>query len=243
MNVCMLHSFAESWLCVEIPAKDYPDALKTQHTLVDARVKGDLAYNMLLLLEHPPVFTLGRRGGKQSLLVSEEFLKQRNISVIQTERGGDITYHGPGQLVGYLIVNLRETKWDLKDFVECLEEMMIRTVAEWGIKAQRNPLNHGIWLGMKKLGSIGLAVRKGISFHGFSLNVSLDLQPFEWIHPCGLAGIGVDSMGNALGQKILMEDVRQAIKRNLQTLFAIDLKTENSETLLRYRGRLPDQVM
>jgi lipoate-protein ligase B len=216
-----------------LPAWDYREALNLQRALVDARVRGLLDTDLILLLEHPSVFTLGRRGGGQNLLVGEDFLKQRRIPVIQVERGGDITYHGPGQLVGYVIVNIREKHWDLQAFVHSVEEAMIRTAADWGIQAVRNTLNRGIWFGMEKLGSIGVAVRKGVSFHGFSLNVNLDLTPYEWINPCGLPGVAVTSMENIAGQSISIQDVRPILKKQMQSVFEIDLQTESLENLQR----------
>jgi lipoate-protein ligase B len=227
----MVQTSFSPWLSVEMPEWDYMDALYIQRTLADARAKGALDADLILFLEHPPVFTLGRKGNRQNLLVAEDFLGQRNIPVIKVERGGDVTYHGPGQLVGYLIVNLREKKWHLQDFVHGIEEVMIRTVAGWNIQADRNPLNRGIWLGLEKLGSIGIAVRKGISFHGFSLNVNLDLTPYKWINPCGLTGIDVTSMKNATGEDIHVKDVQQILKQQIQSVFQVDLQTESMENI------------
>ncbi len=179
----------KTWLCVELPVTDYREAWDLQTGLVAARNSGVLASDVLLLLEHAPVFTLGRRGGLENLTVSEEFLKEAGVPVVHVERGGNITYHGPGQLVGYPILDLHASGLTVSDYVERLEEIMIRTAAHWGVAAGRNPINRGVWVGNSKLGSIGVAIRHGISFHGFAFNVSLSLEPFGWINPCGLRGI------------------------------------------------------
>jgi len=176
----------EKWLCLDIPSMDYEEARRLQLELVEARHRGESTSDIVLLLEHPPVFTLGRRGERAHVIVSESFLNDRGIPLIHVERGGDVTYHGPGQLVCYLLVNLRTNHWPVVDFVCALEEIMIRTAGEWGIASERNSVNRGAWVGMSKIGSVGIAVRRGISFHGFALNVNNSLEPFSWINPCGL---------------------------------------------------------
>jgi lipoic acid synthetase len=166
-------------------------------------------------------------------MVTESFLAKRNISLVQVERGGDITYHGPGQLVGYPIMDLRSVNWKVVDFVGALEEVMIRTVADWGISAERNPLNRGAWVGMKKIGSVGIAVRRGVSFHGFALNVNTSLKPFEWIHPCGLEGMTVTSMERTIGGKVPPKEVREAAKRHLSGVLRVTMKSVTLEELRR----------
>jgi lipoate-protein ligase B len=190
---------------------DYREAHDLQLRLVRARAEKALARDVFLLLEHKPVYTLGRRGGTENLLVPEAFLKRQGIDMVHVERGGDITYHGPGQLVGYPIVDLRESGWGVTEYVTALEEAMIRTVGDWGVRAERNPVNRGVWVGKDKLGSIGIALRHWISFHGFALNVNTDLRPFGWIHPCGLEGVSVTSMARVLGEKIPMADIRHSL--------------------------------
>ncbi len=219
-------------LCVELPQTGYRDAWKVQTELVAARWEKRLETDVVLLLEHPPVFTLGRRGGMGNLTVSENVLKERGIAIIQVERGGDITFHGPGQLVIYPIIDLTSAHLGVADYVEMLEEVAIRVAADWGITAGRNPLNRGVWVGNSKLGSIGIAVRRGISFHGVALNVNLSLDPFTWIHPCGLKGIGITSLEKELGQRVSMDDVRQNVKHHLEEIFRLELV----ETTIRKLG-------
>ncbi len=212
------------WLCVELLSMDYHEALELQHTVVGAKIAGALGPDVLLLLEHPPVFTLGRRGSREHLLVTEAFLESRGVQVIHVERGGDITYHGPGQLVGYPIVDLRRGRWKIIDFVAALEQVMIYTLAEWEIKAERNPMNRGVWVGMSKVGSLGIAVRRAVTCHGFALNVNTWLEPFSWIHPCGLEGVEPTSMKRLLGREVPMEDVRRAVGLHIQEIFGVELE-------------------
>lgn len=202
---------------------DYQEALDLQRALVDAKITATVSQDILLLLEHPPVFTLGRRGGHEHLLVAEAFLESRGIQVVHVERGGDITYHAPGQLIGYPVVDLRKGGWRVVDFVGALEDVMIRTLADWGITAGRNPMNRGVWVRTSKIGSLGIAVRRGVSFHGFALNVNISLGPFSWIHPCGLEGVHMTSMKRVLGKETPMEDVRCAIGLHIQEIFGVEM--------------------
>ena len=180
---------------------DYEDAFLLQKRYVAEKIDGTIDYDPILVLEHPSVFTLGKRGGRENLMVSEAFLEERGVPIVQTERGGNITYHGPGQLVIYPIIDLERRKMGVSDFVCILEKVMIETAAGFGVTAERNPINHGVWVGNAKIGSIGLSVKRGISFHGLALNVNLDLTPFSWVNPCGLAGVSMTSIENELKKK------------------------------------------
>jgi lipoate-protein ligase B len=217
----LLHG--KSCLCLELPMLEYSAALDLQNHLVAARQTGIIENDIVLILEHPSVFTLGRRGGSENLKVSRAFLKRLKIPVIQAERGGDITFHGPGQLVVYPIVDLAKTELKIIDYVACLEEIMLRTVSDWGISAERNSVNRGIWITGKKLGSVGISVKRGVSFHGLALNVSPSLKPFQWIHPCGLADVVVTSMAQELSKTIPMKPVRKAMKHHLTSVFGFNL--------------------
>lgn len=213
----------KSWLFIELPAIEYKEAWNLQSHIVAARKEKGIDTNVVFLLEHLPVFTLGRRGGLGNLTVPKKFLEKQGIPVIQVERGGDITFHGPGQLVVYPIVDLRVARLAVVDFIENLEEVMIRAAADWGIKAERSPINRGVWVGKNKLGSIGIAIRRGICFHGAAFNVNLSLKPFDWINPCGLQGVGVTSMERELSGKVSMSQVREAVKRYIATVFKVEL--------------------
>jgi len=212
-------------LCLELSKVAYKEAWNLQLAIVAARKDKILNSDVILLLEHFPVFTLGRRGGLENLTVSKAFLKKTGIEVIHIERGGNITFHGPGQLVGYPIIDLRAARLSVVDYVNSLEEVMIRTATDYGVRAERNPMNRGIWVGNSKIGSIGIAVRRWISFHGFALNVNLSLKPFQWINPCGLQGIGVTSLAREISRQIPMHRVRETAKRHMEAIFGIKLAT------------------
>jgi len=221
----------KTWLCAELPAIQYREALALQHSLVAARKERVLDSEIVLLLEHPPVFTLGRRGGEENLIVSGAFLEESKIPVIQVERGGDITFHGPGQLVVYPILDLKEVRLSVVDYVTGLEEIMIRTAGDWGITAERNPINRGIWVGNNKLGSVGIAIRRGVSFHGFAFNVNLSLKYFKWINPCGLQRVGVTSMKRELSHSVPMNQVYKAVKNHIEAVFGVELVNINLSEL------------
>ena len=219
MSAELHHTDSRTWHFLYLGIVPYAEAWDLQARLVEARVTGNLTNDVVLVLEHPAVFTLGKRGGRENLLVPEDMLARHGIPIVQVERGGNITYHAPGQLVLYPIIHLERAGIKVVDMVDRLEEVMIRTCAEWGIQAGRNPLNRGVWVGLKKIGAIGIAVRRGVSFHGMALNVNIDLTPFGWIQPCGLEGIGVTSMRTEGGQDLSMAEVRRVLTQHMQTVF------------------------
>ena len=223
----------ETWLCVELPIIEYQKARDLQSYLVSARKDKIIDSDIILILEHPPVFTLGRRGGLENLCVSESFLEKSKIPLIHVKRGGDITFHGPGQIVVYPIINLEKAKLAVTDYVSNLEEVMIQTANDSGVHAHRSGLNRGIWVGKKKLGSIGIAVRRGISFHGMALNINLSLEPFSWINPCGLQNIKMTSIQQELSHPVSMSHVRQTVKQHFESIFGIELLATDMEKLYR----------
>lgn len=198
---------------------DYRQAMDLQLSIVRGINRGEIHHDFLLVLEHPPVFTLGKNGGIENLVVSESFLKEKNINTVQIERGGNITYHGPGQLVVYPILNLKKMGLAVKDYVKGLEEVMIRTAADFGISAERNEKNHGIWIKDRKLGSIGLAIKHGVSFHGLAMNINMSLEPFSWINPCGLAGVSMTSLELESKNKISMTSAVNRITDKFTDVF------------------------
>lgn len=188
----------------------YRAGLELQERLVALRKEGAIG-DVLVLLEHPPVLTLGRAmgrkgGGRENILLSEEALRERGVEVVETNRGGDVTYHGPGQLVGYPIFDLRGPlrpegkRLGPVDFVRQMEEALIRTVADYGVRAMRVPGRTGVWtqpngtIQEKKIAAIGIHVSAGVTSHGFALNVTTDLNDFEWIVPCGIDDRAVTSL-------------------------------------------------
>jgi len=207
------------WLVYRIGTVPYETALCLQHRLVEQRTNGALGNDVVLVLEHPPVFTLGRRGGAENLLVTEDFLARRGMAVARTERGGSITYHGPGQLVAYPIVGLKAAGIKVVDFVAGLEKAMMAAAAAFAVEASANPANRGVWVNGAKLGSIGITVRHGVSFHGLALNVNTDLTPFDWINPCGLKGVQRTSLERLVGKTRDMAAVADALLAALSQTF------------------------
>lgn len=208
---------------LELPVTPYGPVHDLQLAVVKARHAGCLSHDVVMMLEHASVFTLGRRGGDANLLVSEKFLSARAIDLLPIERGGDITYHGPGQLVVYVLADLKGLGMGVTDFVGRLEMAMVQTVAHWGVKAKGDKANRGVWVGRRKLGSVGITVRRGISFHGLALNISTDLQPFQWINPCGLEGCEMTSLEKEVKRAVEMAAVREVMARHLSKLFEMEL--------------------
>jgi len=220
-------------LYLELPLTDYREAWELQRKIVTAKISRSLSRDVILVLEHPPVYTLGRRGGIENLCVSKAFLERKGIAVVPVERGGDITYHGPGQLVAYPLLDIQRTRLGVTDLVGRLEDVMIHTAAAVGISAGRNPLNRGVWIDNAKLGSIGIAIRKGVTFHGMALNVNLDLTPFSWINPCGLQGVAMTSLEKEAGRAVDMQEARQAGIANLAGALDMHLERVELETVMR----------
>lgn len=218
------------WYGVDLGTMPYLDALSLQRKLVEIVSRGGCC-GVVLMLEHPPVFTLGQRGGIENLRVPLAFLERSGIPVIQVERGGSITYHGPGQLVVYPVVDLKPAGVSVAGYVEALEEVMIRTAADWNISAGRNPAGRGVWAGAAKLGSIGIRVRRTVAFHGLALNVSVSMTPFEWIHPCGLEGMAMTSMVQEAARDISMTDVRRAVVKHMEAVFGIPMTMTDEAAL------------
>lgn len=192
-----------------------------QLDILEARISEHIQRDVVLFLEHPAVFTVGRRGGFNNLRVTPSFLSDSGIHLHHIERGGDITFHGPGQLVVYPVMYLKATGFGVLGFVERLEEAMIRTAADWGITATRDPRNRGVWVDNKKIGSIGIAVRRGIVFHGMALNVDLSLRPFSWINPCGLEGIDMTTMNREGKKPAAVSEVKAVLKKHFEDIFSL----------------------
>ncbi|MBX3738179.1 MAG: lipoyl(octanoyl) transferase LipB [Candidatus Didemnitutus sp.] len=206
------HSAAPALDLVDWGRTAYADAWRRQEELVAARNDGR-APDTLVFTEHNPVFTMGvRRGAEQNLLWQQAELARRGIEVVTTNRGGDITYHGPGQIVGYPIVNLAPRK-DLHAYLRFLEDVMIASVAHFGLAAGRNPGKTGIWIEKRKIAAIGVAVKKWTTFHGFALNVNTDLTPFTGIIPCGITAADgtVTSLQLELGRTVDIAEVKAAL--------------------------------
>jgi lipoyl(octanoyl) transferase len=202
---------------------DYREGLRLQSELVAARKAGRIP-DTLLLLEHPPVYTLGRNAQRENLLVSDPFLVQIGAELFETDRGGDITYHGPGQLVGYPIFDLTQHRRDIAWYMRSLEEVFIRVAKDYGIEAGRMPGAAGVWVGNAKLVAMGVHISRWVTSHGFAFNVSPDLKYFDYIVPCGLKDKGVTSLERLLGRKIPMEDATERTLRHMGEVFALEMQ-------------------
>ena len=203
----------------------YGDALELQRSLAEDRIAGRIG-DTLLLLEHPPVVTLGRGTRQTSLPIDPEALRRRGVEVFDIERGGDVTYHGPGQLVGYPIVDLQQHKPDLHWYLRRLEQVLIEALADFGIAAERRDTYTGVWTSGRKIASIGIHVRQWVTWHGFALNVTTDLSPFSLIVPCGIPDVVMTSIeketdGRTGGRadRDLAAQAREAVVRGFERVF------------------------
>jgi lipoyl(octanoyl) transferase len=199
----------------------YVEALEMQRTLVEERRAGTVP-DLLLLLQHPPVITVGVKGdaGRSHIVAPPERLAEARIEVHDTGRGGDVTYHGPGQIVGYPILDLRPDRCDVHRYVRDIEEVMIRVCADYGLDAGRIPGLTGTWVGAEKIGAIGIRIARWITSHGFAFNVTTNLDHFGLIVPCGIADHGVTSLARATGRDIAIAEVEDAFARQFAAVFA-----------------------
>lgn len=216
--------------------KPYDSALELQHRMVAARRQNKID-DTLILLEHPPVITLGRRGHEGNILVTSEWLAQHGIQVHRVERGGDVTYHGPGQLVGYPIMDLGQHRKDVGWYMHSLEEVLIRALADFGIDAVRLSDNIGVWLDERtKIAALGARIENWITYHGFALNVAKDTAHFELIVPCGLSNKEVTSMEETLGRPVDMAQVRERVVDHFAAVFDVEAKKDRPDRLLPLLG-------
>jgi lipoyl(octanoyl) transferase len=187
-------------LVVDLGTLPYATALELQRAAARARISGAVDEDLLLLVEHPPVITLGRSSKQHHLLASPELLASRGVELFEVERGGDVTFHGPGQLVGYPIIDLKRHRRDLHWYLRQVEEALIRGLAPIGIVATRNPGLTGVWTAGRKIASIGVHARDWVTWHGFALNVATDLSYFDLMVPCGIAEVEMTSVVRELGR-------------------------------------------
>ena len=190
---------SELWVA-NLGTVPYEDALELQRALARERISGTIPEDMLLLLEHPAVVTLGRSAKASNLISSAEFLASKGVELFEVERGGDVTFHGPGQLVGYPIIDLKRHKLDLHWYLRQVEEALIRTLAAYSITAERSAGFTGVWTKGKKIASIGVHARDWVTWHGFALNVTTDLSYFDLIIPCGIDGVTMTSIEREVDQ-------------------------------------------
>jgi len=232
-----------SCVFINLDFLEYKRALDLQIQILNAKIDNGLVEDQIFFVEHPSVFTLGKRGGKENLSVSKKFLNDKNIDLVQTDRGGNITYHGPGQAVMYPIVDLEKNKIGVKEFVYGLEEIMKQTAADFGIDANRDKRNHGIWVKNSKIGSVGISIKKGISFHGLAMNINPDLKPFSWINPCGLANVSMTSIEKEIAKSelgvnskdyvISMDKIKTGFIKHFSSVF--DYKKTNLKSITKVK--------
>src|SRR5260221_5827921 len=226
MNVCSI---------VDLGLIPYAEAWELQKRVVEARKAGAIE-DVLLFCEHPHVITLGRSGNRANLLASENVLQQKGVEYFETSRGGDITYHGPGQIVGYPILNLGVIRRDVVWYVRTLEEAMIHATAEFGITAERVAGKTGIWVRAgdteEKLAAIGVHISRWVTSHGFAYNVCTDLRNFELIVPCGIADRKAASLEKLLGRNMEQKEVALRIAQHLGELLGLDMKETSRKELL-----------
>ncbi len=220
---------------VDLGLIGYAEASALQKRVVGARKAGAIE-DVLLFCEHPHVITQGRNGKREHLLVSEHVLRQKGVEFHATDRGGDITYHGPGQIVGYPILNLGAIRRDVVWYVRTLEEAMIRATAEFGITAERVAGKTGIWVQAgkteEKLAAIGVHISRWITSHGFAYNVSTDLRNFDFIVPCGIADRKATSLEKLLGRRVEEKEIALPIGKHLGELLGLEMKDSSRKELL-----------
>jgi len=222
-------------LTIDLGMTGYAEAYALQKRIVAAR-KAEAIEDLLLFCEHPPVITLGRSGKRENLLASEHVLRQKGVEFHATDRGGDITYHGPGQIVGYPILNLSAIRRDVAWYVRTLEEAMIRATAEFGITAERVAGKTGIWVRAgdteEKLAAIGVHISRWVTSHGFAYNVATDLRYFDLIVPCGIADRKSTSLEKLLGRSVELKEVEQSLARHFGEVYGLEMRQAAREELL-----------
>jgi len=210
---------AELLVC-DLSTMAYAEALGLQRAVARARISGEIDEDLLLLVEHPPVVTLGRSFKERHLLASPALLANRGVELFEVERGGDVTFHGPGQLVGYPIVDLKRHKRDLHWYLRQVEEALIRSIAPFGLAGERRAGLTGVWTEGRKLASIGVHARDWVTWHGFALNVTTDLSYFDLMVPCGIDGVVMTSIARELGtDDVSMQDVIERVSAKFAAAF------------------------
>ena len=220
----------EAWI-LNLDTVPYDEAFALQKRLVTMRSQNAIC-DTLILLEHPPVLTVTRKATRKNILASPDELEDQGISLFETNRGGDITYHGPGQIVGYPIMNLKDHGKDLHKYIRNIEEIIISLLMDYGISAHRDKANPGVWIEDEKIAAIGIAVKSSwTTMHGFAFNVNPDLKHYSLIVPCGLTNKGVTSLSKLLDTPINMEEVREKLIHHYAEVFKLRTRKVSLEEL------------
>jgi lipoate-protein ligase B len=215
----------------------YAEALELQRSIARDRISGAISQDVLLLMEHPPVVTLGRSAKEKNLTASPEFLRSRGVELFEVERGGDVTFHGPGQLVGYPIIDLKRHRQDLHWYLRSIEQALIDSLADYGIRGERNTAYTGVWTHGKKIASIGVHARDWVTWHGFALNVTTELSYFNLIVPCGIDGVVMTSIARELGvEEVSARDVTERVTAKFAAAFDLTAVVTSRSALLQGVG-------
>ena len=215
----------------------YGEALELQRSIARDRISGAISQDVLLLMEHPPVVTLGRSSKEKNLTASPEFLESRGVELFEVERGGDVTFHGPGQLVGYPIIDLKRHRQDLHWYLRSIEQALINALADYGIPGERNTSYTGVWTRGKKIASIGVHARDWVTWHGFALNVTTELSYFNLIVPCGIDGVVMTSIARELGvEEVSAHDVAERVTAKFAAAFDLTAVVTSRSALLQGVG-------
>jgi lipoyl(octanoyl) transferase len=215
----------------ELGTVDYEKCFRIQNTLQLARLADEIP-DCLILLEHPPTITYAKPVDLKNLLVTESHLQKQGIRLVKTDRGGNITWHEPGQLIGYPILKLTGKDRDLKKLISNYQEVIIRTVAEFSIKAHRDTEHIGVWVGNEKIAAMGVRMKRWVSKHGFSINISSSIAHYSLINPCGIDDRGVTSLSNLVGTEVAVDTVREKVIRHFSSVFALDVEKRPVEEIL-----------
>jgi lipoate-protein ligase B len=202
---------------IDLDIMEYDEALTLQKSLVQKKKNGD-PVDYIILVEHYPVITLGNRGSELNLLANQDELEKNGVSISHTDRGGDITYHGPGQLVCYPIIDLKIYRTDVRWYISKLEDIVINVCLGFGIQATTKPNMRGVWVGKEKIASIGVRVTKWITYHGFAFNANTNLSHFDLIVPCGLNGVKMTSIQKITGNSVNMQTLKEIAKESFRLL-------------------------
>lgn len=200
----------------------FEDAWHLQNGLKKARQE-ERAGDTLILVQHPPTITFGRGAHEENLLVGSDVLKKEGIELFVTDRGGDVTFHGPGQSVGYPVMSLKKLGLSVSQYMRQLEDVIVRTLADVGIIAETRHRTIGVWVGEKKIASLGIRVSRGVTSHGFALNVTNDLEPFQFINPCGMKGLKVTSVREESGEDVHCADIENILVAHFSRIFQVKI--------------------
>ncbi len=228
----------ELWI-VDLGLRPYAEILELQRAVARARISGDVDQDVLLLVEHPPVITLGRSSKDAHLLADAAQLAARGVELFEVERGGDVTFHGPGQLVGYPIIDLKRHRQDLHWYLRQVEETLIRALAQFGVSGERVARYTGVWTRGRKIASIGVHARDWVTWHGFALNVSTQLSYFDLIVPCGIPEVAMTSLQRETEREIDMRDAIAAVAQSVADVFSLTRRAVDPTEL---EARLSESV-